>query len=286
MELNWNPVQPVDALFTKDRIAALALENEKRRAAEAANAQVMHDILVQAAQAPYTAFGKTVDTAVLEATHEQVSARLAKLVADPSPAPLAHTDPLFQGIPMVATPNSCVSGTGPMNSWGGSTGGGAGERTVLLDPANPRALGVRMFYGSAGSGHAWAGAGCWFRARGAGVARLRLSFVTSGRSVVAVTGPPFGYAHTHVRFFGSAWGAAESGWVDRGGAGEDLFVGTYYAAQIFENQSTMVTVAFDTVAGGYYYLAGGLQVWSGAGGFAFGGSTVRSLLTSIQMCEP
>jgi hypothetical protein len=176
-----------------------------------------------------------------------------------------------------------VSSWGPYNRFGATSGGGAGDVSIDITSGASRNLEANVDFLAAGNGNAWCGSGCWFRVGTTGPARLRADFTTNGHCFLSAT---LGYASSHIQFSGSVWGASENAWVDRGGAHVDLVNRYMWAFDWFDMNGTSVTVTFDARAGGMYYCAGLVSIWTGIGGFASGGSRVLTVMNPLNVCVP
>jgi hypothetical protein len=284
MQQGWKPIKSLDYLFSEEmatslgqKLAHRADEQNKRKQQDLRYGLELGEAHASAlagkiGKAEIESFGKRSSESVQTFLKEN---KFDKPPSDPTPYPQIE-------YPMLVAPRSCVSSFGPYNNWGDQEGGGAGEVVLVLGPS-PRNIGGNCAFVAAGSGRVWGGSGCWFRVDTPGTSRLNVTFLTNGRAALAA---PLGYSHTHVRFYGAVWGAAENRWVDRGGVGADLINAYMWAFVSWDVEVTSVTVPFDTVAGGVYYCFGWFQLWSGCGGLASGGSRFRSLLNPLQVCTP
>ncbi len=282
MELHRDEVAKCDELFSTEMAQSLGELLETRVGQRAKVREDGFEKVQRWSDAAHQDLRSRIEPAVDQAnatTRDEVT----DVAHEALPVPSEELPEATRYLPAVAAPHSCTpSNPGPYNSFGGTTGGGAGAIELLNDPSRPRSIGGQVRLGVAGSGSVWGGAGCWFLVSPqTATATLQVPFLANAHCYLAPP-PPWGYAEGHLSFHGAvSW--QNRLWVDFGGTGVDIHDG--FALDAWRDTVGMtVTVPFDASRGGFYYCFGWFSVSGLAGGLAACNVDIAAIMNPLRVC--
>jgi hypothetical protein len=285
VELHRDDVAGFDELFSAEMAQSLGELLEERAGQRAKAREADFDRVQRWYDAAHQPMRSRIEPAV-EKANVATRDEVATFAHEVPPVPPTELPEGTQFLPAIASPHSCTpSNLGPYNSFGGTTGGGAGGIQLLNDPSRPRSIGGQVNLGFAGSGTVWGGAGCWFSlSPQPGVWSLKIGVIAAAHCYLGPP-PPWGYSEGHLSFHGAvSW--QNTTWVDFGGTGVDLHDG--YAADVWRDGgiSMTLTCPFNGSQGGLYYCFGWFSVSGSAGGFAACNVDIAAFMNPLRVCTP